>query len=108
MVRYNASHPGAEEDTFPFLPPRGKRPGIVAYTATRWGGLLDAKLLPKNEPAPRGSDCYRFALSNPDVDMVLVGASNGAELDEACAAVDRRLMSADELVWMKRVGAHVK
>ena len=38
MIRYNAAHSGAEQDIFPYLPKR--KPAIVAYTATRWRGLL--------------------------------------------------------------------
>lgn len=112
MVRYNAAHPGAETEVFPHLAPREQgpsaRPGVVSYTATRWGGLLDPALLPKDEPAPRGSDCYRFALTHPDVDVVLCGPKDRAELDEALAALDRGPMSADELAWMKRVGKVVR
>ena len=106
MVRYNAAHAGAEEDVFPRLP--SPRPGVVAYTATRWGQLLDPKRTPPGEPTPRGGDCYRFCLSHPSVDVVLCGPRNAGELDEAIAALDRGPMSADELAWMKRVGAHVK
>jgi aryl-alcohol dehydrogenase-like predicted oxidoreductase len=106
MVRYNAAHPGAESDVFPKLP--AARPGVIAYTATRWGGLLDPRLVPPGEPVPRASDCYRFALANPAVDVVLAGPKNGAELDEALAALDRGPMSADELAWMRRVGAAVR
>jgi aryl-alcohol dehydrogenase-like predicted oxidoreductase len=106
MVRYHAAHPGAEEDVFPHL--GEPRPGVVAYTATRWGGLCDPRLTPPGEPTPRGSDCYRFALSHPSVNLVLAGPSGAAELDEALAALDRGPMSADELAWMRRVGAAVK
>ena len=38
MVRYNAAHTGAEQDIFPHLAKR--KPALVAYTATRWRGLL--------------------------------------------------------------------
>ena len=106
MVRYNAAHPGAEEDVFPHLV--DPRPGVVAYTATRWGGLVDPRLTPPGERTPRGSDCYRFALTNPNVNLVLAGPSGPAELDEALAALDRGPMSPDELAWMRRVGAAVK
>ncbi len=106
MVRYNAAHPGAELDVFPHLSVR--RPGVVSYTATRWGALLDEKLMPEGEKRPRAADCYRFVLSNPNVDVALCGPKNGAELDEAMAALDLGPMNADELAWMKRVGAHVK
>ena len=112
MVRYNAAHPGAETEVFPHLAPREQgpsaRPGVVAYTATRWGGLLDPKLVPAGEPAPRASDCYRFALTHPDVDVVLCGPKDRSELDEALTALDRGPMTPDELAWMKRVGKGVR
>jgi aryl-alcohol dehydrogenase-like predicted oxidoreductase len=106
MVRYNAAHPGAEEDVFPHLPAR--RVGVIAYTATSWGRLLDPARVPEGMPTPRASDCYRFALTNPAVDMVLAGPRDRAELDEALSALDRGPMDPDEIAWMKRVGAAVK
>ena len=112
MVRYNAAHRGAETDTFPHVTAALDRPdgapGIVAYTATRWGGLVDPALVPPGEAVPRASDCYRFALSRPEVDVVLSWPRNGYELDEALAALDRGPMSEDELAWMRRVGDGVK
>jgi aryl-alcohol dehydrogenase-like predicted oxidoreductase len=104
MVRYNAAHPGAETDVFPHL--GANPPGVVAYTATRWGQLVGTTIA-KGEPPPRASDCYRFALSSPHVDVCLAGPRDGAELDEAMAALDRGPMSADEIAWMKRVGVAV-
>jgi hypothetical protein len=80
----------------------------VAFTATRWGTLLDPKYLPEGEPVPRAGDCYRFALTHPEVDVCLSGPRDGAELDEALAAVDRGIMAEDEVAWMRRVGAHVR
>ena len=72
MLRYNAAHPGADREVFPLL--RGpSRPGVVGFTATRWGTLLNPRLVPPNEPAPRASDCYRFAMTNPHVDVTLTG-----------------------------------
>jgi aryl-alcohol dehydrogenase-like predicted oxidoreductase len=106
MVRYNAAHPGAEDDVFPRL--GDNPPGVVAYTATRWGGLVDAAKMPPGEPTPRASDCYRFALSHPCVDVVWSGARDASELHEALAALERGPLSRDELAWMKRVGAHVR
>jgi aryl-alcohol dehydrogenase-like predicted oxidoreductase len=107
MVRYNASHRGAEQDVFPKLPAGERRPGIVAYTATCWGNLLDARKMPKGEPLPRGEHCYRFCLSNPAVDMVLCGPANTEHVREACTALDKGPLDPDELAWMKRVGDHV-
>lgn len=106
MVRYNAGHPGAERDVFPLLGER--KPGVLAFTATRWGSLLDPALTPKGERTPSATDCYRFALTNPHVHATLAGPRNGVELDQAMAALDRGPMTADEVAWMKRVGAHVR
>ncbi len=105
MVRYNAAHPGAEREVFDKLGPRN--PGVLGFTATRWGSLLDPRKTPPGEKTPRASDCYRFLLSNPHVHVSLAGPANGAELDEAMAALDRGPMSEEELAWMRRVGAHV-
>jgi aryl-alcohol dehydrogenase-like predicted oxidoreductase len=109
MVRYNAAHPGAEAEVFPALGDgdRAARPGVIAYTATRWGQLPDPRCTPPGERTPRGSDCYRFALSHPSVDLCLAGPKDAAELDDAMAALDRGPMSADELAWMRRVGAAI-
>jgi len=106
MVRYNAAHPGAETEVFPRL--GDDPPGVIAYTATRWGDLLDPALTPAGEPTPRASDCYRFALGHPAVEVCLSGPADRAQLDEALSALDRGPMSADELAWMRRVGAGVK
>jgi aryl-alcohol dehydrogenase-like predicted oxidoreductase len=105
MLRYNAAHPGAESEVFPLLAKR--RPGVAAYTATRWGALLKPELMPPGEPVPRASDCYRFVLSNPNVDVCLAGPANAAELDEGLEALNRGPLSSDEMAWMRRVGAHV-
>ncbi len=75
MLRYNAVHRGAEDDVFPHVP-QSPRPGIVAYTATRWGHLLDPKKMPEGELPPPARDCYRFALSHPAANLVLCGPAN--------------------------------
>jgi aryl-alcohol dehydrogenase-like predicted oxidoreductase len=110
MVRYNAAHRGAESAVFPAAHAHGR--AVLAYTATRWGSLLDPASLPPGEPRPRGSDCYRFVLSHPAVTSCLFGPANRDEMIEALAAIDRGPMSADELAWMRRVGdavrAHVR
>jgi aryl-alcohol dehydrogenase-like predicted oxidoreductase len=107
MVRYNAAHRGAERDVFPMLPRGDTRPGICAYTATRWGTLLDARRMPPGEPAPRASQCYRFCLSHPDVDMVLCGPATAEHVREACAALAAGPLDPGELAWMRRVGDYV-
>jgi len=104
--RYNAIHTGAETDIFPYLP-NENRPGTVAFTATSWKQLLDPKKIPKNEKVPRASDCYRFVLARPEVDVCLTGPSNAGQMTEAVEVLRRGPMMEDELAWMRRVGAAI-
>jgi aryl-alcohol dehydrogenase-like predicted oxidoreductase len=106
MFRYNAVHRGAEQDVLPFVP-RERRPGLIAYTATRWGHLLDPKKMPEGEAPLSASDCYRFALMQDEVDMVLCGPSNQEQMDEALRALDRGPLDEDELERMRRIGDHI-
>jgi len=108
MVRYNAAHPGSEREVFPHVAASPRRPGVVAFTATRWGSLLDPRLTPQGERTPAASDCYRFALSHPQVDVCLSGPADAAQLDEALLAVRRGPLDADEMAWMRRVGVAVR
>jgi aryl-alcohol dehydrogenase-like predicted oxidoreductase len=108
-VRYNAVHRGAEGDVFPCLAGRGpeERPGIVTYTTTRWGHLCDPRRVPPGEATPSGTDCYRFALSRPEVDLCIAGPAGSEQLDQALRALDLGPMDEDELAWMRRVGDHI-
>lgn len=103
-VRYNAVHTGAERDIFPGLPSGGARPGIVAFTATSWGQLLNPKKVPRGERIPTAADCYRFVMSHPGVDVCMSGPSNERHVRDMLQALDRGPMNEDELGWMRRVG----
>ncbi len=106
MVRYNAAHRGAEQDVFPFL--HGEdRPGIITYTATRWGQLLKARKMPKDERPLTASDCYRFALSNPNVDACMTGPANERQWQEALPTLDAGPLSEAEMARIRRIGDHV-
>jgi aryl-alcohol dehydrogenase-like predicted oxidoreductase len=107
MLRYSAAHTGAEREVFPLLQGVPRRPGVVAFTATRWGTLLDPRLTPAGEKTPSATDCYRFALTNPHVDVVLSGPQDEGELDGALLALEKGALDSAELAWMRRVGAHV-
>jgi len=106
MVRYNAVHRGAEQDVFPHLPAE-RPPALVSYTATRWGHLLDPAKMPPGEAPPPARDCYRFALSQPAVNLVLCGPANREEMQEAIRALDAGPLAPDELARMHRIGDHV-
>lgn len=104
MLRYNAAHPGIETDVFPHR--RGASPTVLAYTATSWRKLLKA---------PRGwtgktmtaADCYRFQLSEPNVDLALTGPANVAQLTENLDGLAKGPLDADERQWMRAYGKAV-
>jgi len=104
MIRYNAAHPGAETDIFPHLP--AKKPIIAAYTATCWTQLLHP---PKGwtGPAASAGDCFRFCLSNPNVDVVISAPKNATELRENMQALERGPLSDDEMARMRALGKAV-
>jgi aryl-alcohol dehydrogenase-like predicted oxidoreductase len=102
MIRYNAAHPGAERDIFPHLQMR--RTAVVAYTATRWRGLLKR---PKgwSGPVMTAGDCYRFCLSNPHVDVVLTGPKNRSELEDNLRDLrEKGPLSEEESRWIRDFG----
>ncbi len=103
MTRYNAAHTGAETEVFPFLPQQN-RPGVIAYTATRWGSLIKGV---SGERAPSALDCYRFVLSRPGVDICLSGPKNRHEMEDALRVLSSDPMTEEELSWMRRVGKGV-
>ncbi|MET0411157.1 MAG: aldo/keto reductase, partial [Polyangiaceae bacterium] len=104
MIRYNAAHPGAETDIFPHLAKR--RPAVIAYTATAWRQLLSKPPGWSGHVATPG-DCYRFCLSNPHVDIVLMGVRTLDELDENLRALERGPLGDAEMQRIRAFGRAV-
>ena len=106
MIRYNAAHRGAEREIFATLPPEpARRVGVVAYTATRWGKLLQ----PLDGEAPMtGPECYRFALGHPAVDVTLCGARSYGELAENAAGVAEGRLPEARVEAVRRFGDRVR
>lgn len=105
MVRYNASHRGAEREVFAELADLGdRRPGIIAYTATRWAMLL--KPLPEHgfSNPMSAPECYRFVLGQPLVDTVWCGAQNLLELREDIEGVLQGPIPPERLNEIRRFG----
>jgi diketogulonate reductase-like aldo/keto reductase len=104
MIRYNAAHPGAEVDIFPHLP--AKKPIIAAYTATSWTKLLRP---PKgwSGPAASAGDCFRFCLTNPNVDVVVSAPKTAAQMRENMKALDLGPLSDEEMARMRALGKAV-
>lgn len=107
MVRYNLAHLGAEQDIVPFLYGHKEQdPGMVVFNVAHEGTSHFFHLPPPGYPSdqyvPSIPDCYRLALSNPWVDLVLTGLSNRREIDLALAAVARGPLSEEEQTLMRR------
>lgn len=106
MLRYNAAHRGAEREVFDQLPDvEGERAGVIAYTSTRWGGLLK----PAGELGPMTpGECYRFSLGHPKVDTVLCGGRNFDELAQNVRDIARGPLPPDRLAEVKKFGDVVR
>jgi len=101
MVRYNAAHPGAEDDIFPHID--RSRHSVIAYTATAWRKLLKRPRGWDGE-VPTAGDCYRFCLAEPKVSVVLTGPKTREMLEANLEAVRRGPLSSDVLEWMRSFG----
>jgi aryl-alcohol dehydrogenase-like predicted oxidoreductase len=106
MVRYNAAHRGAERDVFPLLGQQS-RPGVICYNSTRWGHLFDPRWMPQGERLPSPADLFRYALSNPSIEMVLTAPETIEQLQQNVKALEMGPVSEEERAWLERIGDHV-
>ncbi len=103
MVRYNAAHRRAEQEIFPQL--EAHHPFLVSYTATRWTRLVRRpRGYPKGERVPDAGLCYRFVLTNRNVDVCLMAPSNLEQFKTNLAAVRQGPLAEDDLTFMRRFG----
>jgi predicted aldo/keto reductase-like oxidoreductase len=81
MIRYNAAHRGAEREVFPVTD--DLRLPVIAYTALRWGALLEPTVDdPPGFVVPAAASWYRFVLQSPSVAVTLAAPRNRAELEQ--------------------------
>jgi aryl-alcohol dehydrogenase-like predicted oxidoreductase len=117
MIRYNAKHPGAEEDIFPHLAERN--PAIVSYTALAWQQLINPVKgidMPPWPGAPQETAvppltpelCYRFVLSNPHVHLVLTGPKDRSQLETNLRSMQQGPLTPEESDWIRRYGQQVR
>ncbi len=105
-VRYNAAHREAESDVFDQMP-SSNQPGIVTYTATRWGDLLKPNKMPDGEKPLYATECYRFVMSHPLVDVCMSGSRNSEEICQALRSLQLGPLSVKEIERMHRIGDYV-
>lgn len=106
QVRYNAVNSGAEKDVFPFTGGEN-RPGMVAYTATRWGQLLKESKMPPGEKPLAAKDCYRFVLSHPAVDVCMTGTRTLEMMRENLETLDSGPLTPEEMDRIRKIGDHM-
>ncbi len=106
QMRYNAANSGAEKDVFPFCGGEN-RPGMISFTATRWGQLLKESKMPPGEVPLTAKECYRFVLSNPAVDVCMTGARNLEMMRENLETLDSGPLIPEEMERIRRIGDHV-
>jgi predicted aldo/keto reductase-like oxidoreductase len=113
MIRYNAKHPGAEDDIFPYL--KQRNPVVVGYTALAWQQLINPVKGIKMAPWPGSKKkisippltpelCYRFVLSNPHIHLVLTGPKNREQLIDNMKAIQQGVLTSEELNWIRQYG----
>ena len=106
MIRYNAAHPGAEQDIFPLLEraPAGDRQlhrhalELICCAARKDG---------RGRTHPTAAMCYRFVLSNPHVDVCMTAPRNRKQLEENLAAIHDGPLSDEEMRFMREFGEAV-
>lgn len=107
QMEYNPErHPLLEREFFPHIP-RKEPPGILAYLPASMRYLNDCKQVATDEPIPTWEDCYRFALTPPDIGVCVSSAARPEQLDRALTALERGPMTEEEVAWMLRMAAAV-
>jgi predicted aldo/keto reductase-like oxidoreductase len=109
MIRYNIMLTDVEQIVFSQLSTdKTQNPGVVAFN-TAHSGLVDFLIPPPHYPkglyVPSVPDCYRFALSNPWVDLVLTGVANRQEIDQALAAMEQGPVEGDDYEFLREYGS---
>jgi aryl-alcohol dehydrogenase-like predicted oxidoreductase len=104
MHRFNMAHRKAAREVFP-VAAKAQTP-IVAFTATRWGTLLEP-YADWSGPTPTASDCYRYCLTQPSVHVVLTAPRSLAELEQNLDVLEFPPISKQERGQWQRFGDRV-
>ena len=101
MNRFNTARRKRAREVFPDA--AKTRTPIVAFTATRWGTLLEPRAGWPGPP-PTASDCYRYCLSQPSVHVVLTAPRSLAELEQNLDVLELPPMSKQKRGQWERFG----
>lgn len=102
FARYNASHPGAEQDLFPQV--TGRSALLFGFSNLR-GYVSPARCdelgLAPELWRPELTDAYRFALTPQEVDGLLIAPAIPAHIDALARALDKGPLTEDEREYMR-------
>jgi aryl-alcohol dehydrogenase-like predicted oxidoreductase len=101
MHRFNMAHRKAAREVFPAAV--ASETPIVAFTATRWGSLLEKNPMWPHPP-PTAADCYRYCLAQPAVRLVLCAPRSLAELEANLPVMRSRPMTPRQQARWERFG----
>jgi hypothetical protein len=104
--RYNPDHAGARRDLFPHLPER-PRPLLFGFKST-FGYLPPARMAELGLRGaeywhPAVTDHYRFALTPPEMDGLLIALRTPGEVAALAAAMERGPLTEEEEVYLMDV-----
>src|SRR5262249_46751184 len=103
LIRYNPDHSGAREDLFPQLP--RQRSTLLFNFKNTFGFVppwrLEEMGLDEAEYWHPGiCDYYRFALSRPEIDGILMAPRTPAELSALAGAIQRGPLTEEEEAYL--------
>jgi hypothetical protein len=104
--RYNPAHPGAESDLFPHIANRR----ALLYNFKNTMGFVSPKrceelALDKELWRPQITDYYRFALTPPEVDGVLLALEEPAQVTALAQTLERGPLEEDEREYLRCLSA---
>jgi hypothetical protein len=105
-LRYNPGHAGARRDVFPHLPAR-PRPLVFGFKST-FGYVPPARMAEFGLPAadywqPSITDHYRFALTPPEMDGLLIALRSPGEVAALGAALEHGPLTEEEEEYLMDV-----
>jgi hypothetical protein len=105
-IRYNPGHPGAREDVFPHLPEH-PRPLLFNFKST-FGyvppdGMTEMGLSGTDYWHPAITDHYRFALTPPAMDGLLIALQAPGEVAALAAALEQGPLTEEEESYLMDV-----
>jgi hypothetical protein len=105
LIRYNSDHPGARQDVFPHR--RRKRPLLFGFKST-FGHVPPARMADLGLPGgeywhPAITDHYRFALTPPEMDGLLIALQEPGQVNALAAALEQGPLTEEEESYLMDV-----